>query len=378
MSDKQLPTSDGMPPIAVVAKRRSAATGRRGNGPVLLVTLVVSAFALGMVVLGLMLSGDDSEEPDPGRTSPASSSTPADDRPPERVEEPEIPTADSAEPLPIPDTKKLTDRHDGVEVTIRSVKIGVVPAAGGLSERTLAIADPDAESLLIVLEIRNVGTSGDVRYFGFGQTTPDSRPAALTDDRSNRYRQKTLLEDASAKPPAKARVPALTEKNFSAAVLQAKEPVVVQFWADWNEDCKELTPVIDHLAVEYAGLVRVGRYQVENATQPERFNFTPVVKTYGVDLVPSVLIFHQGKLVAGFGDEIHLGGMEAVLDRLLPQREPEFRSIEIGAVIEDILVFEPPGGGTKSLRLELPGAAVGRRDDFTFEIPHGEIVKEPR
>jgi thioredoxin 1 len=77
--------------------------------------------------------------------------------------------------------------------------------------------------------------------------------------------------------------------TFEADVLKASEPVVVDFYADWCGPCRMMTPVVEQLAVEYAGKVTIGKLDVD-ANQD-------IAIRYGVMGIPTLGLFRDGKLV---------------------------------------------------------------------------------
>lgn len=79
-----------------------------------------------------------------------------------------------------------------------------------------------------------------------------------------------------------------TEDNFEQEVLQSEGPVLVDFWAEWCAPCKALGPVIDQLAEDYQGRVKVGKLDTEA-------NQNVAIK-YGISSIPTVMLFHQGEI----------------------------------------------------------------------------------
>src|ERR1700693_4627304 len=77
--------------------------------------------------------------------------------------------------------------------------------------------------------------------------------------------------------------------DFEADVLKASEPVVVDFYADWCGPCRMMTPVIEQLAGEYAGKVKIGKLDVD-ANQD-------LAIQYGVMGIPTLGMFRDGKMV---------------------------------------------------------------------------------
>jgi thioredoxin 1 len=81
----------------------------------------------------------------------------------------------------------------------------------------------------------------------------------------------------------------LTDATFSSEVINSATPVVVDFWAEWCGPCKMLTPVLDELAGEYAGKVKVGKLNIDEHQQ--------LAINYGINSIPTLLFFKGGKVV---------------------------------------------------------------------------------
>lgn len=80
-----------------------------------------------------------------------------------------------------------------------------------------------------------------------------------------------------------------TDQNFGQEVIKSNIPVVVDFWAPWCAPCRVVSPVIEELAKDYAGKVRVGKLNVDDNPN--------TASQYGIMSIPTVSIFKNGRPV---------------------------------------------------------------------------------
>lgn len=80
-----------------------------------------------------------------------------------------------------------------------------------------------------------------------------------------------------------------TDDNFQKEVLESSQPVIVDFSATWCGPCRQLSPIIDDLAKEYAGKVKVGKVDIDQSQE--------VAGKFGIMSVPTVLFFKGGQKV---------------------------------------------------------------------------------
>ena len=99
----------------------------------------------------------------------------------------------------------------------------------------------------------------------------------------------------------------VTDDNFEAEVIKSDVPAMVDFWAAWCGPCRAIAPVVEELAAEYAGKVKITKMNVdENPKTPG---------TYGIRAIPTLILFKGGEIaerITGFMPK----------ERLLEKLEP--------------------------------------------------------
>ena len=101
----------------------------------------------------------------------------------------------------------------------------------------------------------------------------------------------------------------LTKANFDSEVLKSNIPVLVDFWASWCGPCKMVAPVIENLAKEYEGKVKVGKVNVDDEGV--------LAAEHGIVSIPTVIIFVNGKVAEKMVGAHSQDDYEDVLEKYL-------------------------------------------------------------
>jgi thioredoxin 1 len=101
----------------------------------------------------------------------------------------------------------------------------------------------------------------------------------------------------------------LSDDGFENDVLKSTTPVLVDFWASWCAPCKAISPVVDALADDYDGKVRIGKLNVdENPATPGK---------YGVRGIPTLILFKDGKVVDQVVGAVPKNQLEGLIKKAL-------------------------------------------------------------
>jgi thioredoxin 1 len=104
-------------------------------------------------------------------------------------------------------------------------------------------------------------------------------------------------------------VKAFTDANFDLEVLKSDIPVLVDFWATWCAPCKAVAPLVDAVANEYTGKVKVGKVNVdENQATPGK---------YGVRGIPTIILFKGGVVVDQIVGAVPKSQLDALIAKAL-------------------------------------------------------------
>ena len=98
----------------------------------------------------------------------------------------------------------------------------------------------------------------------------------------------------------------ISDASFEADVLQSDKPVLVDYWAEWCGPCKMIAPILDEVAKEYAGRLKVAKLNIdENPGTPPK---------YGIRGIPTLMLFKGGQLAATKVGALSKAQLTAFLD----------------------------------------------------------------
>ena len=100
-----------------------------------------------------------------------------------------------------------------------------------------------------------------------------------------------------------------TDDNFDTEVLKSNLPVLVDFWAEWCGPCKMITPIVEEIASDYAGKVKVGKVNFDFNNQ--------VAMQYGIRGIPALLVFKGGAVANQIVGAVPKNDITQILDEVI-------------------------------------------------------------
>jgi thioredoxin 1 len=101
----------------------------------------------------------------------------------------------------------------------------------------------------------------------------------------------------------------LTQANFAEEVLRSPVPVLVDFWAEWCGPCKMIAPILEEIAQEYDGRLKIGKVNIDNEQA--------LASQHGIRAIPTLLVFKNGEVADQIVGLKRKGDLKANLDRVV-------------------------------------------------------------
>jgi thioredoxin 1 len=101
----------------------------------------------------------------------------------------------------------------------------------------------------------------------------------------------------------------VNDKNFAVEVLNANLPVLVDFWATWCGPCRSISPIVEELAKEFTGRVKVTKLNVDESPATS--------SQYGVRGIPTLILFRSGKILDQIVGAVPKARLKAMIEKAL-------------------------------------------------------------
>jgi len=130
-----------------------------------------------------------------------------------------------------------------------------------------------------------------------------------SDSPLSRYKESGNSFQSGATADEFGKVQTLNDRNFGDAVLRSREVVLVSFWAEWARPSKREKPILEALAADYAGQVKIGRLNVDENPR--------VTNEYQVRGIPTTLLFKRGVVVESVVGLVPEDKLKGIIDKHL-------------------------------------------------------------
>ncbi len=101
----------------------------------------------------------------------------------------------------------------------------------------------------------------------------------------------------------------VSDGEFKKEILESAQPVLVDFWATWCAPCRAIAPVVEELAGEFKGRLRVAKLNVDENQE--------TAQQYGIRSIPTLLVFKGGRVVEQIVGAVPKSKLEAALSRVV-------------------------------------------------------------
>jgi len=143
-------------------------------------------------------------------------------------------------------------------------------------------------------KLQNIGSNSPPCHLACLPDKALERSSALTDpfpaSATNNIPNQAKLPEETWRNSVSDLIAHVTDDSFESDVLKSAEPVLVDYWAEWCGPCKMIAPVLDEIAAEYAGKVKIAKLNIDdNPNTPPR---------YGIRGIPTLMLFKGGEVEA--------------------------------------------------------------------------------
>ena len=98
----------------------------------------------------------------------------------------------------------------------------------------------------------------------------------------------------------------VSEKDFDEQVLKSDTPVLVDFWAEWCGPCKMITPILEEIAPEYQGRIKIAKLNVDDNRK--------IAEEHGIRGIPTLMVFKDGNVEASYVGALSRAKLVAFID----------------------------------------------------------------